>query len=115
MALSILASSAAAESSHRLVVVVGLPTDLRAAKQNAVLAHDDAALTERDVVVQSLTPEAARRNRPELGVQPGATFEVLLVGKDGGVKWRSETPIAVSEIAARIDAMPMRQEEIKRQ
>jgi hypothetical protein len=114
MALSILATSAAAQSQNRLVIVVGLPTEPRAAKQNAVLAHD-AALRERDVVVQNLSAEAARRDRPELGVRPGATFEVLLVGKDGGVKWRSETPVSISEITARIDAMPMRQEEMKQQ
>ena len=35
-------------------------------------------------------------------------FAVLLVGKDGGEKFRSNTPVTAKEIFSRIDAMPMR-------
>ncbi len=112
MALGLM-TAATAPSPHRLVVVVGQPSDPRAMQQHASLEQDAAALRERDVVVQDITPEAARQ-RPELGVRPGVGFEVLLVGKDGGVKLRRDTPVAASEITALIDTMPMRQEEIKR-
>jgi len=105
---------AAAPFPHRLVVVVGQPGDPRGVQQHASLAQDAAALRERDVVVQDITPEAARRERPELGVRSGVAFEVLLVGKDGGVKLRRDKPVAASEIAALIDTMPMRREEMKR-
>ena len=108
-----LASAAAAQSPHRLVVIVGEPNDARAVEENLALKRDAAELQARDVVVQNLTPEAARRDRPELGVGLQTRFEVLLVGKDGTVKLRREKPVAASEITALIDTMPMRQEEMK--
>ncbi len=108
------AAAAAAPSAHRLVVVVGRPSDPRVARQRASLEQDAAALRERDVVVRDLTPEAARRERPELGVRSRAAFEVLLVGKDGGVKLRRDKPVTAAEIAALIDTMPMRQDEMRR-
>ena len=114
MALGLMATTAAAPSPHRLVVVVAQASDPLATQQRAALARDAAALRERDVVVQAITPEAARRDRPELGVEPQTTFELLLVGKDGGVKLRRDRPIAGSEITALIDTMPMRQSEIRR-
>ena len=81
MALGLAATMAAAQSPRRLIVVVGQPDDPRVTQQRAALEHDAAALRERDLVVQDITPEAARRERPELGVGSQAAFEVLLVGK----------------------------------
>ena len=43
-----------------------------------------------------------------------AAFEVLLIGKDGGVKLRRDKPVAAFEITALIDTMPMRQDEMRR-
>lgn len=40
-------------------------------------------------------------------------FRVRLVGKDGGVKLDRDTPVAVAELFALIDAMPMRRAELK--
>ena len=110
----LLATAAAAQRPHRLVVVVAQPGDPRAVQQHAALQQAAAALRERDVVVQDLSPEAARRDRPELGVNPQAAFELLLVGKDGGVKLRRGTPVAAAEITGLIDTMPMRQSEMRR-
>ena len=113
LALSLMATTAAAQSPHRLVVVVARPGDPRATQQHAALEHAAAALRERDVVVQDVAPEAARCERPELGVAMQTAFEVLLVGKDGGVKLRREKPVAASEITALIDTMPMRRNEMR--
>ncbi len=112
MALTLLA---AAPSPHRLVVVVAAPGDPRAARQHGMLERDADALRERDVVVRELTPEAALRERPELGTTARTTFEVLLVGRDGGVKLRRRVPVAASEITALIDTMPMRRSEMRRE
>jgi hypothetical protein len=43
-----------------------------------------------------------------------APFAVVLVGKDGTVKFKSNLPISAGKVFATIDAMPMRQEEMKR-
>jgi hypothetical protein len=114
IALGLIATTAATQSPHRLVVVVGRPNDPRATQQHVALKHDAAELRERDVVVQDITPEAARHERPELGVNSEAAFEVLLVGRDGEVKLRREKLVAASEIIALIDTMPMRQNEMRR-
>ncbi len=114
MVLGLMTTAAAATpSDHRLVVIVGEPRDPRAATQHELLARHAAALSNRDVLVQDITPRAARRARPELGVGAKAAFEVLLVGKDGRVKMRRFRPVPASEIIALIDAMPMRQEEMR--
>ena len=50
--------------------------------------------------------------REELGVATDG-FTVLLIGKDGGVKLRSATPLPAEKIFATIDSMPMRQREMR--
>jgi hypothetical protein len=56
-------------------------------------------------------------NQPELQalrarfhIEP-RDFTVILVGEDGGEKFRSSKPISVLKLDALVDAMPMRQEE----
>lgn len=44
-----------------------------------------------------------------------ASFCVILLGKDGGEKFRSSSPVSIDEIISTIDGMPMRQQEMKQQ
>ena len=110
----IAATMAASPSPRRLVFVVAQPGDPRAVRQHADLAREGAALRARDVQVVAMTPDAARRLRPEWGVDAEADFAVLLVGKDGTVKLRRQAPVPAAEIAALIDTMPMRRQEMRR-
>lgn len=110
---TMMTSAALSLSTRRLVVVVGHPDDPRVRTEMTMLANAQAALAERDVTVQALSPEAARRDRPELGVAPATAFEVLLVGKDGGVKLRRGKPVDPDEISGLIDTMPMRRQEME--
>jgi len=41
-------------------------------------------------------------------------FAVVLVGKDGHQAFRSAQPVTAEDLCARIDAMPMRREELRR-
>jgi hypothetical protein len=41
-------------------------------------------------------------------------FQVILLGKDGTIKLRSDKPVPASEFFELIDAMPMRKEEMRR-
>ena len=41
-------------------------------------------------------------------------FAIILIGKDGTVKLRSNNPVATSDLFRLIDAMPMRQDEMRR-
>jgi hypothetical protein len=50
--------------------------------------------------------------RKRFSVIPGQLM-VILIGKDGEVKFRKESPADLSDIFSIIDAMPMRQREIR--
>ena len=50
--------------------------------------------------------------RKKFDVPPGL-FTVILVGKDGGVKLRQNPEVKLKDIFALIDAMPMRQQEMR--
>jgi hypothetical protein len=45
---------------------------------------------------------------------PSGRFTIILIGKDGGEKIRRESSVDLKEIFAIIDAMPMRQQEMKK-
>ena len=57
------------------------------------------------------TPDGSR-TRTIYRVAP-ADFMVILVGKDGGEKLRSHQPIPYNTLSSTIDAMPMRQGEMR--
>jgi hypothetical protein len=61
---------------------------------------------------QPLQPEEADRLRRRFGVRTGR-LTVILIGKDGGVKWEREHRATLKEIFDRIDSMPMRRQEMK--
>jgi len=61
---------------------------------------------------QLLSEKSVQAIRKRLGVQAG-TFQVLLIGKDGGVKLRSREPVSVNDLFGLIDSMPMRQQEME--
>ena len=44
---------------------------------------------------------------------PPKDFTVILIGKDGGEKFRSHTPVTIEQLNHVIDAMPMRQQEMR--
>ena len=106
---------------ERRVLVVAAPdagdADLRV--QRTLLAEDPQGLAERDVLVVEVTGDGADRGldagalRSDLGL-PNDTFAVRLVGKDGGVKLRADAPVPLAELYDLIDAMPMRQDEMRR-
>jgi hypothetical protein len=64
---------------------------------------------DRDVVVAVCIGDYPAL-RARLGVPP-QHFVAVLVGKDGGEKYRTEDVFAVDEITRRIDSMPMGKQE----
>ncbi len=108
---------------QRLLVVAG-PAD-EVETQLAALREAGAVLLERDLLVIDASgsrshvvlgartgapPSAALRERYDLDRE---RFTVVLVGLDGGVKERRRETFAPAEIARVIDAMPMRQSELR--
>ena len=88
-------------------------------RQRALLAAQPAGMQERDLLVLDVIENqlsAADRQyaRTELKL-PADTFTVLLIGKDGGVKQRSTTPLPPADLFGTIDKMPMRRQEMRGQ
>ena len=61
---------------------------------------------------RSLSPASADRLRQQFGI-PHEEFTVILVDKDGTEKQRSQTPIDLAMLFRTIDAIPMRQQEMR--
>jgi hypothetical protein len=98
----------------RPVIVFGSEDNNAFRKQVAIFNRALAGFRERDIV---LIPVLNHGKRHDLwgaySVEPDS-FEVLLVGKDGGVKFRSSEVVSPEEIFRLVDAMPMRREEMRR-
>ncbi|MBV6632043.1 MAG: DUF4174 domain-containing protein [Alphaproteobacteria bacterium] len=62
------------------------------------------------LAADQLPTAEALRQRFDLGPDD---FAVILVGKDGGEKARWSAPVAMAEVYALIDTMPMRQREMR--
>ena len=97
----------------RVLLVLAAPDDVRLAEQARLLAADRAGAVERDLVLvePAVADQADLRRR--YGVAPGR-FAALLIGKDGGVKLRGGAPMSTRTLFEAIDAMPMRQAEMRR-
>jgi hypothetical protein len=59
-----------------------------------------------------IDPHMAEAIRKKFDAPPGL-FTVILVGKDGGVKLRQSPEVKLKDIFALIDAMSMRQQEMR--
>ena len=112
--------------------VAEMPADLDAYRWRDRLvllfaaSADDPAYTEQRDALEAVTEGLSERHIVVLAdTDPGAAgalrarfepqgFEVLLVGKDGGVKLRQGQPVAAETLFATIDAMPMRRRELEK-
>lgn len=61
---------------------------------------------------QLIDESSAVKLRNRFGVDK-ENFQVILVGKDGGVKRSDTKPVQAAAIFEQIDAMPMRQQEMQ--
>ena len=108
---------------NRLVVFSG--EDENATRQKALALDSRAGHLERNLLVIHLEEDTATvvvgetTALPESELfrqrfaMPDGAFEVVLVGKDGGVKERRKTVFETQELFGIIDAMPMRMREMR--
>lgn len=111
---------------HRLFLIFAAsPRDEDFARQNSLLEGSGDGFAERDLLRgyffedgtgsfdgAPVSSEEVTLLRGRFGVEPGR-FSALLVGKDGTVKYRFDEPVGPVEVYALIDAMPMRQREMR--
>jgi outer membrane receptor for Fe3+-dicitrate len=107
---------------NRVLILNGSADSAAFEQQVAVLKSRSNDLAERDMVVLHVSDDEVRtiygaaqkvdadalKSQAQLS---GSGFQVVLVGKDGGVKLRSNTAISDVELFDIIDRMPMRQAE----
>lgn len=107
---------------NRVVLVFGEPADRKLIQQIDILTDRQDALAERDMVVIRVAGDEAQaifgaaagldaeRLRRDADITDGG-FQIVLVGKDGGVKLRSGEVVGDVAIFDLIDRMPMRRAE----
>jgi len=112
------------DTSRPLLIFAPSPTDPQLQIQLRWLRENAADMAERDVVViavpyqspsptrATLTDAGATAARRRFHIAP-TDFTVILIGKDGGEKLRSHQPIPMETLRSTIDAMPMRQDEMR--
>ena len=113
--------------SHRPLVVFAASEDAHElAEQRKRLQGAEAALKDRDmVVIEVIGREAGTVDGQPLSDAAVAhlverydpstnAFEVLLIGKDTGVKLRRGEPVTTETLFELIDSMPMRQREMRK-
>lgn len=95
------------------------------AKQNVVFQAQTGVLEKRDMMVISISegtvdvtlgPELPLNRQAlidHIGFRPDR-FGIVLIGKDTGIKLRSDTPVPLRDLLDLVDSMPMRQREMKR-
>jgi hypothetical protein len=104
---------------NRVLVLFGKAGDPKLARQVETLRNQTGELENRDMVVLqvsdgkvvSIYGDAPRLDAVRLKAETkveGNAFQVVLVGKDGGVKLRSSDVVGNVEIFDLIDRMPMR-------
>jgi len=111
---------------HARVLLVFSPTadDARLRTQLKIMRDDAAGATERDLVTIAVPEHGGQATETWLTAADAAVarrrfhlrageLRVMLVGKDGGEKLRSGEPIPFERLRETIDAMPMRQQEMK--
>ena len=99
---------------EKRVLLVTAPDAAALASQARAFAAISGGDDDRDLVLVEVTgdrvsgasdrADTLRRNYR----LPAGRFEAVLIGKDGGVKRRSATPLTAADLKATIDAMPMR-------
>jgi hypothetical protein len=97
-----------------LVVVSPEPNDARLVQQKAIYRSIRQGAEERDMALVEAVGNNAEARALRRSLSLGDGFRAVLVGKDGGVKLSSAEPLGADQLFPLIDAMPMRQDEMRR-
>jgi hypothetical protein len=94
-----------------LVILAPSENDPLLKRERATAAGDSSGFLERDLTLVVETAAGPLHRKFDIS---GDQFQVLLVGKDGHLARSWATPVGSEELFSIIDAMPMRQDEIRR-
>ena len=105
---------------HRLILVAGPSNSVQ--NQIKQLQVFSSELEDRDLLVFNLNNSVQTSPYGDIYSEDVLSyfhlererFVVMLIGKDGGTKVKSSTPLTPEKLFATIDGMPMRRSEMKR-
>lgn len=83
-----------------------------AEKQLAIWKEAQAEMEERDLTITVVTGNDLLYKKYKVDSQ--TEFTVILLGKDGGEKLRTQNLLTTNKLFALIDAMPMRRQEMQK-
>jgi hypothetical protein len=100
---------------NRVLVVVAPLGDPAAEEQRRIYNSAVKGMSERAIVLNEALDgsERSRQIRSWLSAD-GGRFQVFLVGKDGNTAISSDKPMSVDYLFGKVDAMPMRRDEMER-
>ena len=100
------------DSNYRQVLIFGKSQHPALVEQQLKLLNKDSnALKERDIKIIVVEKESKLWKQYKI---QSSDFTVLLIGKDGFEKHRTLQLLQTNELFGMIDAMPMRQSEMRR-
>lgn len=83
-------------------------------QQVAIFSEFKSGMVERDIVIEQFCQNKENKNKfTSLNIPSDSSFTLILIGKDGGEKFRSYKPVSAKDIFDMVDVMPMRRQEIK--
>ena len=100
----------------RVLVIVAPDGDAAAETQRHIFESSAKGMSERSIVLMEALDDSERSRQIKSRLSAdGNRFQVFLVGKDGHTAVSSAKPLPADEVFARVDAMPMRREEMRRE
>lgn len=82
--------------------------------QVAIFSHFKSEMLERDIVIEQFCQDKENKNKfTSWNVPSDSIFTLVLIGRDGGEKFRSYKLVSTKAIFDMVDVMPMRRQEIK--
>ncbi|MCG6205972.1 DUF4174 domain-containing protein [Rhodopseudomonas sp. HC1] len=100
---------------NRVIVVVAPAGNAAVEQQRQIYQAAAAGMSERGIVLREAVGDSdrARQIRSRLSAD-GKRFQVFLIGKDGHTALSSDKPLSAEVLFAKVDAMPMRRDEMRR-
>lgn len=82
-------------------------------EQIDLLQKNKQGVLERDITINTYHISEAKEEVNKWNISSSSTFTFILVGKDGSEKMKADTVVSADQLFAKIDAMPMRKQEMK--
>ena len=79
-------------------------------KLKAEMKKNDCEILNRDLLHFHFSNDGKTGN---LTTKNDQSYRILLIGKDGGIKYESNRPVSLIQLFELIDSMPMRQDEMQ--